>query len=182
MGIDAEKERNSPVEPHIELVVLIDLQNNIWHWTGKSYPTSDQENGLVRIADLRTHFLDLPSIGKVMILVCHDLKVFDPRHYNRESLSAFRRDIINCFRCLARYQEPVVVLHHPHTTDCVRGIRKTDNRYRYIPGTWDSAWSKLTKWVPTITTYASAGRYYNSGNERSELNDVREGTKCGSTI
>ena len=72
LGIDSFKEKISTTKNyigqlHIELVSLIDLKNNNFYWTGKSYPKSSQQRGLVRISDLKTHFFDL-DVGKVMIL------------------------------------------------------------------------------------------------------------------
>ena len=59
LGVDSYKERISTTknyisQPHIELVFLVDLRNGELYWTGKSYPTSAQQKGLVRIADFGT--------------------------------------------------------------------------------------------------------------------------------
>ncbi|MEM3581428.1 MAG: hypothetical protein QXQ64_09290, partial [Candidatus Bathyarchaeia archaeon] len=54
--------------PHIELVLLFDLMNDKVYWTGKSYPTVLQENGLVRIPDLNTHFVDERVLAKSWFL------------------------------------------------------------------------------------------------------------------
>lgn len=83
IGIDSYKNKISLSnvsirQPHVEIVTLLDLKTNKYYLTGKSYPTPGQENGLVRFQDLKTHFVDLP-IGKVLILGCHDLNVFNPR-------------------------------------------------------------------------------------------------------
>ena len=76
LGVDSFKEKISTTQNyinqlHIELVFLVDLKDNKFYWTGKSYPTSKQQNGLVRIADLKTNL----DVGKVMILGCHDLTI-----------------------------------------------------------------------------------------------------------
>jgi hypothetical protein len=49
-----------------------------FHVTGKSYPTPQQEQKLIRIPDLESHFLNL-ECGSVMILGCYNLSMFNPR-------------------------------------------------------------------------------------------------------
>ncbi|HAW49557.1 TPA: hypothetical protein DCX16_01200 [bacterium] len=174
MGIDSYKEKVSATQnyisqPHIELVFLVDLRkNNKIYWTGKSYPTTGQQNGLVRISDLKTHFLDLDDVGKLMILGCHDLTIFNPRSKNARG---WRKEINEKFRELAKKEKPTIVLQHPHTTDSIK--------------TWAAAWNGLRKELTTVKIYASAGRYYNPNNPkkpRSETNDVLKKTKCGNTL
>ncbi|RLF63626.1 MAG: hypothetical protein DRN33_03755 [Thermoplasmata archaeon] len=170
LGIDSYKTKISTTQnyigqPHIELVFLIDLRNNKTYWTGKSYPTPSQQNGLIRISDLKKHFFELDNVGKVMILGCHDLTVFNPRSKNA---TGWRERVNKEFRKLAQKEKPVIVLHHPHTTDSTL--------------TWAAAWNGLMGELPFVKAYAGAGRYYNSEGERSEINDVLEKTKLGSTI
>jgi len=187
IGIDSYKDKISLSdvsikELHVELVALIDLKTKQYFWTGKSYPTTGQENGLVRFQDLSTHFLELP-FGKVMILGCHDLKMFDPRVYKRANIRHWRQEILDEFHKVAKNEKPTLLLHHPHETDCVEGIKITNGKYS--PGTWDRAWGDVKKIIPTVEKYAGAGRYYNSENpyyERSKLNDVLGKTKLGDTI
>jgi hypothetical protein len=133
LGIDPKKisaTQNYISEPHIELVFLKDLQRGNLYWTGKSYPTSAQQNGLVRITDLKTHFLNL-DVGKVMILGCHDLSIFNPRSINAKG---WRRQVNVCFKKLSQQEKPVYVLHHPHTT-----VKKR---------TWLNAWNCLIRTLP----------------------------------
>lgn len=168
LGVDSPKGKISLTRPHVELVSLIDLRTNRYHWTGKSYPRTDQEKGLVIIRKLETHFLNL-DVRKVMILGCHDLNMFNDRNW--KNTGEWRREIKTNFRTLAQKKEPTTVLQHPHTTDSIR--------------TWAAAWSKLKRTLPTVKVYASAGRYYNPdnpGKERSKLVDVLAKTKCGNTI
>ena len=170
LGIDSYKEQisttsNLITKPHIELVLLADLKKGEFRWTGKSYPTSPQQDGLVRVVDLGSHFLEL-DLGKVMILGCHDLTIFNPRSKNA---TGWRKKVNNEFRALSRKENPDVVLQHPHTTDSIL--------------TWAAAWSRLRKTFPQVKVYAGAGRYYNDGKEaRSELADVLRKTKQGETI
>jgi len=172
LGVDSYKEKISTTknyinQPHIELVFLVDLRNNEFYWTGKSYPTPSQQNGLVRIVDLKSHFFDL-DIGKVMILGCHDLTIFNPRSKNAKG---WRKKVNEEFKKLAKREKPIIVLQHPHTTVKVK--------------TWLNAWSRLTKLLPSVKIYASAGRYYEPDRSLSEydkLNDVLDHTKCGNTV
>ena len=137
LGIDSFKEKISTTQnyisqPHIELVFLKDLRQDKLYWTGKSYPTPAQQNGLVRIANLKTHFFDL-DIEKVMILGCHDLSIFNPRSKNAKG---WRRKVNDDFKELAKKEGPIHVLQHPHTTVKRRA--------------WLNAWSCLRKTLPSV--------------------------------
>ena len=171
LGIDSYKEKISTTQnyinqPHIELVFLKDLRQDNLYWTGKSYPTPTQQNGLVRIANLETHFFDL-DIGKVMILGCHDLTIFNPRSKNAKG---WRRNVNDDFKKLAKKEEPIYVLQHPHTT-----VKRR---------TWLNAWGCLIKTLPSVK-YAGSGRYYESDRERSEwdtLDKILKDTKNTTSI
>jgi hypothetical protein len=173
LGIDSHKAKVSTTQnyigqPHVELVFLMNLKNHRVYWTGKSYPTSSQQNGLVRISDLTTHFFDLDDVGKTMVLGCHDLTMFNPRSKNA---TGWRMKVNEQFKDLSRKQQPVCVLHHPHTT-----VKKR---------TWLNAWSCLRKALPSVKHYAGAGRYFETERKRSEwdaLSEVLESTKTGSTL
>lgn len=173
LGIDSYKEKISTTQnfisqPHIELVFLIDLRNNKFYWTGKSYPTPSQQNGLLRISDLKTHFFELNDVGKVMILGCHDLTVFNPRSKNAKR---WREKVNREFQKLAKEAKPLIVLQHPHTTVKIR--------------TWLNAWSHLRRMLPSVRHYLGAGGYFDPDRDSSEwdtLDDVLKSTKCGNTI
>ena len=156
LGIDSiSTTKNYINQPHIELVFLKDLRQDKLYWTGKSYPTIAQEKNLIRIADLETHFLDL-DIGKVMILGCHDLTIFNPRSKNAKN---WRRDVNDEFKKLTEKKKPIYVLQHPHTT-----VKKR---------TWLNAWSGLSKTLPYVyVQYAGAGRYHESDHECSKWDDL----------
>lgn len=172
LGVDSFKEKISTTQnyinqPHIELVFLKDLIEDELYCTGKSYPTTAQQNGLVRIADLESHFFDL-DIGKVIILGCHDLNIFNPRSKNAKD---WRGEVNKDFKESATENKPLYVLHHPHTTVKWR--------------TWHNAWICLRKTLPSVKHYAGSGRYYESGRERSgwdALDKVLEDTKNTATI
>jgi len=165
LGVDSAYQHGNPRKPHLELVVIIKTSDKSVCWTGKSYPTSDQVNGLIRIEDLKSHFLTLNS-DSVMILGCHDLNMFNPRAY--ANAGPWRRQIIDEFIKLALEHKPSTVLQHPHTTD--------------TPNTWRNAWKQIEKLFPNIK-YIAAFRYYNPDGEiREELSRVRKETKKGNTI
>lgn len=155
------------MQENLELVFLKDLRQDKLFWTGKSYPTPAQQHGLVRIANLKTHFFDL-DIGKVMILGCHDLSIFNPRSQNAK---AWRRKVNNNFKKLAKKEEPIYVLQHPHTT-----VKRR---------TWLNAWSCLRNTLPSVRQYAGSGRYYESDRPRLKwdpLGVVLKDTKYTDTI
>lgn len=173
-GIDTRKEKISTTKNvisqlHVELVFLADLKKDKLYWTGKSYPTSSQERGLVRISDLTSHFIDLRGIGKIMILGCHDLSIFNNRNW--QSTGQWRKGIKMEFRELAKKEKPVFVLHHPHTT--------VKNR------TWLIAWNTLKKMLPSVEQYIGSGIYYEPDrlvSDYDSLEEVLENTKCGNTL
>lgn len=171
IGIDSYKSKISLsnvsiTQLHVEIVILLDLKTNKYFLTGKSYPTPGQENGLVRFQDLKTHFIDLP-IGKVLILGCHDLNVFSPRG-KANTKKVWRKDIRESFYNLIRQEKPIIVLHHPHTTDSYK--------------IWTPSWNELRRLAPNIERFISAGRYYNKNKTRSRLEQVLRKTKLANTI
>ena len=173
-GIDSQKEkisttRNVISQPHIELVFLVDLNKDKLFWTGKSYPTSNQERGLVRISDLKSHFFNLEGVGKIMILGCHDLSIFNNRNW--KSTGQWRKGIKTEFRELAKEKKSVYVLHHPHST-----VKKR---------TWLVSWSILKAMLPTVEKYIGSGIYYEPDRLRLDydsIEEVLENTKYGDTI
>ena len=56
-GVDSHFFRDSWWDPHVELVFALDLQTGEAWPTGKSYPNPRQQQGLVRVADLDSHFI-----------------------------------------------------------------------------------------------------------------------------
>ena len=172
VGMDSHKEISNPKEPHIELVSLINLkEDKVVSWTSKSYPISRQAEGLVRITDLRIHFLRIPDVGEVMILGCHDLKMFDPRHYKRGNMSEWRKETIKELHKIAKEKKVTLALQHPHSTVKVR--------------TWYNAWLYLTKVLPSVKAYASAGKYHEPQRNKTQYDEISKillNTKKGPTI
>ncbi|MFA6989881.1 MAG: hypothetical protein WC197_07410 [Candidatus Gastranaerophilaceae bacterium] len=167
-GIDSASNKNGELnEPHAELVCFVDLENNKYHWTGKSYPWAPQIKGLIK-APLESHFIDNINGKNITILGCNDLVVFHPRSKSEASIP-WRVDLLSGIRKLTSKHKPDIVLQHPHTTD-------THN-------TWYLAWKELVKDFPTVKAYASSGKYYNDeGHERASLEKVLENTKEGNSV
>ena len=171
IGIDSEKTEISTTQTpirqtHAELVFVIGLKDKKYYFTGKSYPTTNQQRTLIRISDLSTHFPDIPGSPKLMILGCHDLSIFSPRSENAKGR---RRALRDSFRDIAKLKKPSVVLQHPHTADSV--------------WTWKAMWKKMEEMLPSVRLYAGAGRYYNKGKkQRSPLESVLKNTKKGASI
>lgn len=152
--------------PHAELVCFVDLKNRTFHWTGKSYPFSEQVKGLVK-APIESHFVQLGG-KNVMLLGCHDLSIFSPRS-TKNATTEFRVGIQKEMKKLARKHQPTIVLQHPHTTD--------------TPNTWKMAWQFLSQDFPCVENFASAGKFYNAdGPVRAKsINDVLTATRKGKT-
>ena len=173
LGVDSHKEKISTAQTHIshlhvELICLVDLRKNTFDWTAKSYPTTGQEKGLVRLPDLESHFFDLEE-GRTMILGCHDLTIFNDR--NLENTTGWRKDTKLTFRKITKQTEPKFVLQHPHVTDSIR--------------TWAAPISWIKHNLPSVKHFASAGRFFPTKMERgirSPLNSVLSSTKIGSSL
>lgn len=174
LGIDSQKEKISIVqnyikETHIELVFLIDLRNNDYFWTGKSYPTSGQEKTLIKVNEINNHFLEFDDVGKIMILGCHDLSIFNNRSW--KTTGDIRKNFKIKFRNLAKQEKPTYVLHYPHSTVKVR--------------TWLNSWSNLIKILPSVKSYAGAGKFYENDGDPSkwdEIYKVLKYNKLGNSI
>jgi hypothetical protein len=167
LGIDSQSNQRWPtMAPHVELVAVIDLKTNCYHWTEKSYPTVDQERNLIAFDDLSSHFKILDR-QRVLILGCHDLNFFNPRAWALARGNRQRKSLR--FRALAKKQRPTVVLHHPHTADTHLS--------------WSTAWGGLRRTLPSVQTYAGAGRHYRKARPpRKAIDNVLAHTKCGEVM
>ena len=155
---------------HAELVAVIDLSTgHICHWTGKSYPTSGQENTLVHETRLKSHCWQ--SEHRTLILGCHDLNVFSERAKANATRNARvkRREELDELACQFK---PALVLHHPHQTD--------------TPRIWQMGWSGIRQRWSSTPTYASGIAYFRWDNSRccplkprKPLDSVLRRTKCG---
>ena len=177
LGVDSFKfgastTKNYMSELHVEFVCLVDLINKRFHLTGKSYPTPREQRRLVRMTDLKSHFIELGD-GKVMVLGCHDLTIFNPR--SDAVASGWRKRLKEEFKRVAIEEDPTIVLHHPHTTDCIN--------------VWGQALGGLERVLNNLEIYAGAGRWphtiyhsYKDGGIHCTFEDVREKTKRGNSI
>jgi len=173
LGVDTKKLNVSTTynfikEPHAELVCLVDLRKGALHWTGKFYPTNQQEKKIVRYPDLRSHFPQLDGIP-IMVLGCHDLMVYSPR--GQAKAGGWRSELGENFRRLARECGPTVLLHHPHTAVKI--------------GTWQQPWRQIEEELPTVTEYLGTGAYSyrdNGWDDRDELQAILASTQKGNIL
>lgn len=164
IGIDLFDPRDPT---HAELVAVFDVdRRKLVRWTGKSYPTGDQQDTLVHVRDLDTHLLEIAG-ERVLVLGCHDLNMFSPRGHANQSPDGVRRRRCDEMKRKVAQFKPTVVLQHPHSTD--------------TPNIWRLPWLTLAKMTPSVTCWASGIGYYNwNGKPRADLRRVRELTAGGS--
>ncbi len=150
--------------PHAELVVLFDVQKNrVVGWTGKSFPTSSQENRLIRATDLESHFMHADGLN-VVVLGCNDLNLYSPRVMANTVKGSRRRKLVEAMIRRTERFEPDVILQHPHATD--------------TPNIWRGTWCAVERLFPKLTDWASAIRYFNPANApRQPLRKVLEQTR-----
>ena len=161
IGIDL----GTPPDPHVELVAVFDVRaGKLVRWTGKSYPTSDQERTFVQVADVKTHLLEIAG-ERVLILGCHDLNMFSPRAWAQQKPRGNRRKRCKEMRDRAKNFKPTLVLQHPHSTD--------------TPNIWRMPWLSLSKEIPSVRAWASGIGYYRDGRPRAPLKRVLELTRGG---
>lgn len=162
VGIDLSRDDR---QEHAELVAVYELSSRRVFWTGKSYPTSDQERHLVQVVDLSTHLLEVAD-ERVLVLGCHDLNMFSPRGWANQARGGVRRQRCEEMRRLARRFEPTMVLQHPHSTD--------------TPNIWRTAWAGLARELPGLRAWASGIGYHRWGKRpRATLRDVLLATQGG---
>jgi len=172
IGVDSFKAQVSVASErirdlHVELVYFVDLRNNHIRRTGKIYPTSGQEDGLVRITDMTSRFTTFDN-DTVFLLGCHDLNAFSPRG-NRVVRRRWRKDTIGALHQSVKRRTPRIVIHHPHVTDS--------------PRIWRTAWNRLVATARSVDLYASAGRYHNSDADvRAPLGNVLRSTVRGDSV
>jgi hypothetical protein len=138
LGLDL---RSLNTNLHAELVAIINMSTgSILRWTGKSYPTPDQEKSLIHITDIASHTIQLDQ-ERVLLLGCHDLNVFNGRARANQKIGGLRHR-----RCQAMLQQfdnfqPTAILQHPHATDTwkswIQPWRETSRRY--LGASWASA-------------------------------------------
>ncbi|HDQ25780.1 MAG TPA: hypothetical protein ENN43_03420 [bacterium] len=122
-----------------ELVAVVDLKTGKTRFTGKSYPTTAEEEKLVRVNDLSSHFMRIGG-KRVMVLGCHDLNMFSPR--GDKTARGWRKKRKRLFKKEMKEFGPEIVLQHPHSAGS--------------PRVWSHAWANLLKKEPGIAEYAAA--------------------------
>ena len=165
-GIDSFNEnKKRKIMQKIELVALFDTtKSKVIHWTGKSYPTiNDQKERLIEL-DLNTHFVKVNK-EKLCLLGCHDLKMVSPRAEAKVGETKLTKRIQ--FDELMKEFKPNVIIQHPHTTDTYK--------------IWNTEWKTIEKRYPFVSEYVSGIRYFNTFREkpRGELDAVLINTKLG---
>lgn len=155
---------------HAEFVVMIDLNNpgEKDHWTGKSYPSPEQKNKLYRYEDLASHCEEFATLGRTLILVCHDLNIYHHRAdglERKKKLTKERKALREQFRSSVENCKPNLVLHLYHSG--------------WSSGTWTSAWNRLNEKVGSICSYVGCGVICRSEikKKRTNLDDVIEKIK-----
>lgn len=161
IGIDVV---DGPENAHAELVAVYDTKNEqIIRWTGKSYPTGDQEHTLLHVTDLDSHLLRVAG-ERVLVLGCHDLNMFSPRGRANQAPDGLRRERCDEMRARVDAFKPTIVLQHPHSTD--------------TPNIWRMPWMSLVKENPSVRCWASGIGYYSWREKpRAPLPRVLELTK-----
>lgn len=161
---------NGPGDAHAELVAVYDVSaRQLVRWTGKSYPTQDQEQELFQVTDLKSHIIELQG-ERVLVLGCHDLKMYDPRGLSKLTQGSHKHTRTNEIHKLVASFKPTVVLQHPHGTD--------------TPNIWRNTWGRLLKEAPTIRAWGSGIGYYNIHGDppRDTLEAVLSSTKSNDVI
>ena len=153
--------RSLGVRPHAELVALIDLASGkVIGWTGKSYPTMDQERSLIHITDLSSHMYRVGG-ERVLVLGCHDLNVFNARARANQKVGGWRHSRCGAMLQLFEEFQPTIILQHPHATDTWKS--------------WVQAWREVARRYPGAA-WASAIAYAHPRAPREPLEDVLDRT------
>jgi hypothetical protein len=124
-----------------ELVCFIDLKTKKKRWTGKSYPTPSQQNNIVLVSDIDSHFIRLSKRKRICILGCHDLNLFSHRTFKNTAKGGNRRAVINKFKKSFKIFEPQIIIQHPHSTD--------------TPNIWKSGWAGVNSDYKFVKSWVS---------------------------
>jgi len=179
LGIDFKHPNDNKIgkkpikRPHVELVAVLKLTRTkitVVAWTGKSYPTDEQEHSLIHVIDLGTHCVEVDGL-RVLVLGCHDLNMFSARSWANQLPGSKRRRRCTKMRRVAKQFEPTIVIQHPHQTDS--------------PRIWQTAWSGVLNNLPSVEQGLSGIAYFprfGCSTTRGELCDVLSGAKFGPRI
>jgi hypothetical protein len=148
---------------HVELIALVDvLAGETVGWTGKSYPTMDQENSLIHVRNPKSHQFNVGA-ERVLILGCHDLNIFNGRARANQKPGGHRHQ--RCQEMLEAFDafHPTCIIQHPHGTDTWKS--------------WNASWRAVERRYPSVA-WASAIAYASNGAYRAPLKDVLARTHC----
>lgn len=129
---------------HSETSVLYDTRTEkVIGVTGKSYPTGDQQDDLIRNGLSATHLIRVDG-NPAVVLVCHDLSMYNPR--GRAVRRAFRAEVANELEEAISEHHPTLALHQAHTVESAR--------------TWTNAWNAFSReHNASLTGWTTAFRY-----------------------
>jgi hypothetical protein len=160
--------RNGVKSDHIELVYVYDVKKRkVSKFTGKSYPTLEQENRLLRISDAESHFFKHGK-DRILVLGCHDLNIFSARVKSKISKGTKRHETVTHFKRATKKFSPNLILHHPHLTDSSR--------------IWQIGWAGIRDIFGNDIKFASALRYKGRGNRTADKEKIRSSTVSSSLI
>ncbi len=131
VGVDLHPNGNDG-EPHVETAFVVETASGrVLERTGKSYPTSGQQDGLIRNRELKSHFVDVDG-DRVAVLVCHDLAAWNPR--GKAVRRGERADVGDGFEAAIERSHPTIVVHLPHTVATSK--------------TWSTSWASCAGRTP----------------------------------
>ena len=114
-------------EPHAETAVHVDVATGaVRALTGKSYPTTGQQDDLIRNPRPSTHVAEIGG-ERLAVLVCHDLAAWSPR--GNAVAGGARADAWHAMQEAVSAGRPTLAVQLPHTVDKA--------------GTWRAAWSRF---------------------------------------
>lgn len=161
-GFNANKSR------HIELIAIYNLkEEKVIRWTGKFYPTEGQKRKLIKFNDLDSHFIKLNN-QKIVILGCHDLKVYSPRGQSVAKPGGYKKQVADKFKKQCKAFKPDIILQHPHETSS--------------PNVWNLEWHKVERDLPSVKHFASGINYYKEYDKRDDIDKVLEKTRRGDVV
>ncbi len=147
LGVDIVSEKGMQ-GPHLELVAMVDMRKQtIIRWTGKSFPTRNQDKQLIQVSDLGSHLL-VQGKERVVILGCNDLNLLSPRVSHNVKANSPRGRLVRQMQALVKAFRPTVILQHPHETD--------------TPNSWLTTWRHIENTLPSLRHWAGTIRYHNA--------------------
>lgn len=96
--------------------------------TGKTYPTTAQQDDLIREPDASSHVAEIGG-ERVAVLVCHDLAAWSPR--GNAVAGGARAGAWQAMQAAVSAARPTLAVQLPHTVDKA--------------GTWRAAWSRFAQ-------------------------------------